>query len=169
MSEAAGASLGIGEGVSLLPHNLLMAGDNHLGDALSIFYDKIFGRKINEDDADFAPIVGVDGARCVEHGNAALDGKAATGAHLCLVTWREGNEKSRGDEAALHGMQHDGLIEIRPQVHACRQRCGVGREGMMRLVDDMNVHDYFKQPLFEVNKTTGQHVGCGLQSDLLTC
>ena len=43
MAESACAALRLREDVNLLPRDLLVTGDYHLGDALSIFYDEIVG------------------------------------------------------------------------------------------------------------------------------
>ncbi len=120
MPKSACATLGFGKDVNLLPCDLFVAGDNHLCDTLSIFYDKIFARKINQDYADFAPIVCINCARSIQHADATLDGKSATGAHLCFVAGRQGDVEPCRHQATLEGTQDDGLVEIRPQVHTCR-------------------------------------------------
>ena len=141
MAESACASFCVGKNLNLFPLHLLMTGDNHLSYTLSIFYDKILDRKINEDDAYFTPIVSINCSRRIQHGDAPFDGKSASRAHLCFVSWRKGDVESRRHQTALKGLQHQRIIQIGPQIHSSRERCGIRRERMTGFIDNLYVHE----------------------------
>ena len=65
-----------------------MTGNNHLGDALTIVDDEVLLRQVDEYHTYLTTIVGVDGSRCVQHGQSMLQCQSATRAHLCLITLR---------------------------------------------------------------------------------
>ena len=66
MTEAAGTSFRFGKHFHGFPFRLLVAGDDHLGDALAVLDDKRLVGEINKDDADLATIVGIDSTGSVE-------------------------------------------------------------------------------------------------------
>ena len=144
MSEPASTTLGVVENFHLCPFHLLVSGHNHLRYPLSIVDDKRFLGQIDENNTYFASVVGVDCSRCVQDGDPFLDGKSATGPHLCLITFRKGDEKSRWHKAPLQGCQCDRLIEIGTQVHSCRLLSLVCWQLMMGAVDDSDVHVFLK-------------------------
>ena len=115
VSEAAAATLGVAEFLHLYDFGLLVAGDDHLGDALAVVDDEVFLREVDEDDAYFAAVVGVDGAGRVEHRDALLQRQSAAGPHLRFVAHWQLHEKPRLHEPAFHGLQRNRSIgQVRP-------------------------------------------------------
>ena len=78
-----------------------MAGDDHLGDALPGNNLEGLVRQIHQNHADFAAIIRVDGAGRVQHGDAVLGGKTASGPHLRFESRRKGDVQPRGNHGAL--------------------------------------------------------------------
>ena len=72
MSESACSALGFVEFLNLYPFGLLVTGNDHLADAFAMLNLEIFGRKVDEDYANFATIVGIDGAGSVENCDSML-------------------------------------------------------------------------------------------------
>ena len=70
MSISSFAPDGFVEYLNSLKISLFVSGDYHLGDTLTILHHEVFLRKVNQDNADFSAIVGIDCARRVQHGNA---------------------------------------------------------------------------------------------------
>ena len=56
------------------PLDLLVFRNDHLGDALAGFHGLRLVGEVDEDDFDFAPVVGVNGAGGVDEAEALLDG-----------------------------------------------------------------------------------------------
>ena len=55
---------------------LLVFGYDHLRYAFAVVDDEGFGGEVDEDDANLASIVGIDGAGRVEHGDALLQSES---------------------------------------------------------------------------------------------
>lgn len=140
MTEASGTSLRLGKNLHSLPFGLLVAGDDHLGNALAVLDEERLVGEIDKDDADLATIVGIDGAGSVEDGDAVLDGKTTAGAHLSLVARRQSHEETRRHKAALQGLQLYGRLDIGTKVHTCRLRRGILRQWMMTAIDYLYFH-----------------------------
>mgnify|MGYP007112425291 CR=1 FL=1 len=62
MSETSGTPLCLIEYLHFLPFGLLIAGNDHLCNAFSVFYHKIFGRQVHHNHPDLASVVGIDGS-----------------------------------------------------------------------------------------------------------
>lgn len=86
MSEAACPAFRIIEHLYFEPLGLLVAGNHHLGNPFTIFNNKRFVGKINEDDTNLAAIVGIDGARRIEDGDSFLQSQAAARTYLRFKT-----------------------------------------------------------------------------------
>ena len=82
MSESSCASLGFIELFDELPLGLFMACNDHLRYALSVLNDEVLGREIHKDDADFSPVVGINGSGSIQYRDAMLDGQATARPHL---------------------------------------------------------------------------------------
>ena len=119
--------------------SLIVSGDDHLGDALSVVHDEILLRQVDEQHAHLTTIVGIDRSRGVEYRDTLLQGQSTAGPHLGLIACWQGNVQSRRDESPLHGFQHDRRIEIGPQVHAGTLRCGILRQWLMTFVHDFDL------------------------------
>lgn len=140
MTEAAGTSFRFGKYLYGFPFRLLVAGDDHLGDALAVLDEKRLVGEVDKDDADLATIVGIDGAGSVENCDAVLDGKAAARTNLSLVARRQSHEEARGDKAALQGLQRYGRLDVGTKVHTCRLRRGILRQRMVAAIDYLYFH-----------------------------
>ena len=84
MAEATSTAFGVIEGLDSFPVYGFVTGNDHLGDAFTIVDNKRFVREIDQDDADFAPIVGIDGTRRVGHGDTVLQSQTGTRTYLRL-------------------------------------------------------------------------------------
>ncbi len=148
MSKAAGAALGVGELLDLDNLGLLTLGDNHLRDALAVVDDEVFVAEVDEDDAYLAAVVGIDGARTVEDGDALLQRQTAAGTHLRLVARRQLHEETRLHKPSLHRPQrHRPIGQISPQIHSRRLHRLILRQRMVALIDHLDLHIfsvYFK-------------------------
>ena len=60
MTESSGSPIGFTKFGNLYPFSLGMTGNNHLANTFTIVYNKILGRKIHQDDANFASVVGIN-------------------------------------------------------------------------------------------------------------
>ena len=140
MTEASGTSLRLGKYLYGFPFCLLVAGDDHLGNALAVLDDKRLVREIDKDDAYLATIVGINSAGSIEHSDAVLDGKATARTHLSLVTRRQSHEQTRRNKAALQGLQLYGRLDIGTKVHTSRLRRGILRQWMMTAIDYLYFH-----------------------------
>ena len=112
MSVSTGTTFGFIQLFYLDEIALFVLGKHHLGDALPIVDDEIFLREVDEQHHDFAAIVGIDGARRVEHGDAMLQGKTAARTNLCLISHWQSHEKARRNQSALHRMEYDGFVDV---------------------------------------------------------
>ena len=63
--------------------------DHHLANTLPVIDGKRFGREVYQDYADLAAIVRIDSTRRVQQCDAMFQCQAATGAHLCLIAFRQ--------------------------------------------------------------------------------
>ena len=141
VSEAAAAALGVGQFLHLDDFGLLASGNDHLGNALAVVDDEVLIAEVDEDDAYFASVVGVDGAGAVQHGDALLQRQAAAGPRLRLVARRQLHEEARLHEPSFHRLQRNrSLGQISAEVHACRLRGLVLRQRMVTAVDYLYLH-----------------------------
>lgn len=127
MPVAAFTAFGLVKFVHFNELRLLMTGNHHLGNALTIVHYKGLIRQVDEHHANLAAIVGIDGAGRVEHGKPVLQGQSAAGTYLCLIACGQCNVQSGGYEFALQRLQLYWLSEIGSQVETCTERCGIGR------------------------------------------
>ena len=142
MSEAAGAAFGVGELLHLDDLGLLVAGYHHLGNALAVVDDEVLLREVYQYHANLAAVVGVNGARTVEDGDALLQRQAAAGAHLGFVACGQLHEETCLDEASLQGFQRNGPFRQEgPQIHACRLRSLVFRQRVVGGVSYFYLHN----------------------------
>ena len=74
--------------------------------------------EVDQDDPDLAPVVGVDRAGGVGHGDAVLGGQAGTGPDLGLEARRQGDRDPGRDDAPLQRPDLDILVDRRQQVGA---------------------------------------------------
>ena len=60
MSKAPGTTFSFIQDFHFLPFGLFMTGNDHLCNSLSIFYRKFLRRKVNQDNTNLSPIIGID-------------------------------------------------------------------------------------------------------------
>jgi multisubunit Na+/H+ antiporter MnhB subunit len=60
MSKSSGSSISFAQHIYFQPLSLNVLCNNHLTNTFAIVYYKIFVRKINQNNANFAPIIGID-------------------------------------------------------------------------------------------------------------
>ena len=89
MAKAAGSPFGVVQHFHRLPDDLAVSRDHHLANTLPVIDGKRFGREVYQDYADLAAIVRIDSTRRVQQCDAMLQCQAATGAHLCLIAFRQ--------------------------------------------------------------------------------
>ena len=63
MTKSACSAFGFVKFLHLNPFGLFVAGNDHLANAFAVLNLEIFGRKVDEDYANFTAIVGIDSAR----------------------------------------------------------------------------------------------------------
>ena len=81
--------------------SLLMTGNDHLGDTLTIFHYKILLRKIDQHNTYLTTVVGINGTRRIQYCDTFLQCQTTTGAHLGLITYRQSNVQTRRNQSAL--------------------------------------------------------------------
>ena len=67
-----------------LKYALLVACNNHLGNAFTVIDDEIRVGKVHEQHHEFTAVVGIYRSRSVENRDAMLQSKSAARANLCL-------------------------------------------------------------------------------------
>ena len=87
MSVSALAACGVVERFDGLPLDDFVARHHQLCHALAVLHDEGLVAVIDEQNFQFAAVVGIDGARRIEHGDAVAQGQARAGAHLPLVAF----------------------------------------------------------------------------------
>ena len=140
MAEATSTAFRFRQHLHGFPLSLFMTRYHHLCDAFAVGNEEWFIREVDQDDTDFATIVGIDGARSIQHGDAMLDGQAAARTHLCLETRRQSHEEPCRNKASFHWPQLDGRLYIRTKIDACRLRRGILWQRMMAAIDYLYFH-----------------------------
>ena len=86
---------------------------------------------VDQEDADLSAIAGVDGAGCVQHGDAVAEGEPAARPYLALGARRQLDGETGADEPGLAGrnVDVDGREQIEAGVTGVRPRgqAGAGR------------------------------------------
>ena len=134
VAESPCATVGLIKAVHRQPLGSAVAGNNHLADALTVLNGLWLITQVDKNNTDFAAIVGIDGARGVEHCQSPFQGKTAARADLALTPLGQRDINARVHEGTLQGLQRQGLLEPCPQVHAGAQRRGILRHAMRPLV-----------------------------------
>ena len=101
-----------------------------MGDAHPAGDGKRFRPEIDEHHHDFAAVVGVDGAGCVQHRDAVMNRKARSRPHLPLETVRQGNRYAAWNKAALARLerQRRGSRNRRQEIKARRMHALIRRQ-----------------------------------------
>lgn len=103
-------AFGVGERLGFLPLYGGVLGDDHLGDAFAVLDGEGFLSVIDQQHFDFTAVVGIDGTRTVEHGDAVFEGEAAARPYLRFIPFGQFNEQSGGNKHPGLGHQHDGFF-----------------------------------------------------------
>ena len=75
MAEAAASPLRVSEDFHRFPSYCFVAGHDELGDAVTIVDDERFVRQVDQNDADFPPVVGVYCTGGVQQSDAFFQGE----------------------------------------------------------------------------------------------
>ena len=82
-----------------------------MGNAVAfVDLDVVGGVQIDEDDFEFASVVGVNEAWGIDYRQALLDGQAAAGLDEAGVAVGQSDGQARGDQTALKGLQNAVLV-----------------------------------------------------------
>ena len=95
-----------------LPFHRLMSSHHHLCDTLSILDDEIHIRKVDQYNADLPPIVCIDGARGVEHGDSFFQRQPAPWTNLSFKALRECDKQPRWNETTFQRTECNGLVKV---------------------------------------------------------
>ena len=104
MSESSLSPLCVVEVVGRLPFNVTVPGDDELRDSLSVVDGLRLIAEVDEDNADFSAVVGIDGSWRVEHGEPPFECQSASWPDLAFNTFGQGDVYSCGYECALEGL-----------------------------------------------------------------
>ena len=88
-----------------LPLHDLMAGNDHLSDALAVVERKGLLGEIDHKDLQLTTIIRIDSPRAIGQGNTMLQCKSTTRADLRFVAFGDLKEEARGNKAALEGLK----------------------------------------------------------------
>src|SRR5262249_34040020 len=84
-AEAAGTAGRVGKGRALGPLDTLDALQDQLRHAIAVRYRHRLFAQVDDEHHDLATVIGIDGARCVDHREPLLEREAAPRPHLHLV------------------------------------------------------------------------------------
>ena len=88
MSETTGSAIGFFQHFNRFPSNMFMPGNNHLANTLTVLNHKLFVRQVDQDNPNFATIVGIDCSRRIQNGNSLLLGQPTSWTNLSFETYR---------------------------------------------------------------------------------
>src|SRR5262245_54508551 len=126
-AETAGPARAFGELRRFQPGDSRYRGHDQLRDALAAADDERLAAEIDQDDADLAAVVGIDGARRVEHGDARLQREAGAWPHLRFESAGQRYGDSRRYQLALARRQDAVAGDSCQQIEARAVRGRVGR------------------------------------------
>ncbi len=96
------AAVGPVGGIQILDHlniGLINLMDHQLGQAVSAAYGIRFSPQVNDRQSDFAPVIGIDGARSVDQADAVFQGQSAAGPYLAFKSNGYGHGQASWDQA----------------------------------------------------------------------
>ena len=82
--------------------------------------------KIDQQDLNLAPIVGIDGSGRVDDSQPVSPGQPGASTNLAFKTQRDFHLETRGDTHALPRGHRNGFFKGSPQVKTCRPRRFIG-------------------------------------------
>ncbi len=136
-------------------------------DAITVIDDEILATMIDQDNADFPAVVGIDRTWRIDQADSASQGKPGTGTHLPLEPRGNGQGDAGRHQYPIAAFQNQRLIERRIQVHAGSQIGHVARHvgiAAKALDLDSNVfHHILSKPSGSSGETQffGRVVRCG--------
>jgi len=113
-AESTGSPRGSGE-IALFPFHRFIAGNYHLGDAISPVDFEGIAAQVQKNDAQFPAISGVDGSGRIRQRDGMFQGKTTPRPNLSLVAGRKFDREAGGDEFGFARGQRN--IFDRVQVH----------------------------------------------------
>ncbi len=117
-----------------------MAGNHHLGYALTGHNLKRFLGQVNQNYLNLSPVVCVNGTGGIENRNSMLGSQSAAGSHLGLESGRKGYEQTRRDQRTLQGLQGYRLFQVGLKVNSSALRRSIRRAGIRRMINDFYNH-----------------------------
>ena len=87
MSETSFAPFGNRKGINLIPGNMFKPGNHHLRDSFARVQQERGIRKIDQDNPDFSPVIGINGTGGIYNGDTVFGGKPAAGSNLGFVAF----------------------------------------------------------------------------------
>jgi len=129
MTKAAAAPFGRLQTVDRLEDSPADWGQHELGDAVAPADGERLLTKIDQADFDFAPIIRINSARGIDNRDAMLDCQTGTGPHLEFKAVWQGGGKAGRNEGYSVGLENQFSLKGGGNIHACRLRRGVFREG----------------------------------------
>lgn len=79
MTEASGSTFCFIKNFHLIPFRLFITGNNHLSNPFSIFYHKIFRRKVHQNNTYLAPVICINRTRSIQQGDSLFNANPLRG------------------------------------------------------------------------------------------
>jgi len=90
---------------------------HHLRDTLAALYDQGLLAEIDGDELNFTPVIGIDGARTVDHRQSLFQRHTAARPDLRFETHRQRNRDTRWNERPLQRRQANLAVNVRKKIH----------------------------------------------------
>lgn len=145
MTESADPAGGSIEVIDHGESGLYDRGHDELGNPGSALDSKRFLSRIEENDLDFSPIVGVDGPGSIQEADPVTEGQSAPRTDLTFESFGKGQLEAGRNEGALAGLDFywfgergEKIESARPVRHVLRQ----GKSFKMREAVNLNVYGF---------------------------
>ncbi len=134
MSESAAAAFAVRQQLDDMQAGAADRGENELGDAVAPADGERLAAKIDQGDFDFAPIIGINRARRIDHSNAVFDRQAGAWPDLQLKALWQGGGKTGRNKLNAAGLEHNVFRAGGGNIHARRLRGSISRHGNILLL-----------------------------------
>jgi len=140
VTEASCTALGVVKHLDCMPLDSLVAGNDHLADALTVLDGLWLIAQIGDDNAHLTTVVCIDGAWTVEHSETTLQRQSTARANLAFIALGQCHVDARMEHDALQGLQRDWVVKPCAQIHASALWGAVGRQWMRTMVHYFNLN-----------------------------